>query len=82
MEFRKESLVRGRGSTLLRQTVGGRLKFARVVGADLSKEGPSTGLGAGRKAIEDGRYNVMASKMRTAWLYIYIYIYMFFSEWG
>ena len=60
MEFREESLVRGKGSALLRQSVGGRIEFARVVGADLSENGPSSSTGAGHEAIKNGRHNVMA----------------------
>ena len=52
VKFRQESLVRGKGSALLRKTVGGRIKFARVVRADLSEEGSRAGLSAGQEAIE------------------------------
>ena len=49
------------------QAVGGRVKFARIVGADLSKEGPRTDLSAGQEAVENGRNNVMAFSAANVW---------------
>jgi hypothetical protein len=67
MVLREETLVRGKARALLRETVGSRIEFAGVVSADLGKEGPRSGLGAGQEAVEDGSDNVMTFGAANVW---------------
>ena len=58
--FWEESLIRKKGSALLSQAVGGRIEFARVVGADRSCGGSVLSTNAGQEAVKDGSHNVVA----------------------